>query len=159
VYRFFGFSRIVIAIDFLVLTFVMLVFRFSFRLFDELAPANHRTNILIYGADSAGEMAMQLVSKHYRFRVVGFLDDDLGKANLSIHSVRIRGCMQDLAQLSARCGARAVLLTPSASPEAKVRLSVLCRAAGIKLLSLNLAIVDVTSLTQANSSGIAVLAD
>jgi UDP-GlcNAc:undecaprenyl-phosphate/decaprenyl-phosphate GlcNAc-1-phosphate transferase len=159
VYRFFGFSRIVIAVDFLVLTFVMLVFRFSFRLFDELAPANHRTNILIYGADPAGETALQLVSKHYRFRVVGFVDDDRGKTNLSIHSVPIRGCTQDLARVSQRWRARAVLLTPSASPEEKSRLSLLCHAAGIKLLRLDLAITDLTALTQSNSSEISIMSD
>jgi len=149
VYRFYGFSRIAIAFDFLIFTFLALISRFSFRLLDELAPANHRTNVLIYGADSEGETALQVVSKYYRFRVVGFLDDDREERNFSIHSVPIRGCTQDLACLAKRWDARVVLLTSSASADVKSKLSTLCNASGIKLLSLRLTLVDLT--TTANS--------
>jgi UDP-GlcNAc:undecaprenyl-phosphate GlcNAc-1-phosphate transferase len=150
VYRFYGFSRIVIALDFLVFTFLTLLSRFSFRLFDELAPANHRTNVLIYGADGLGETALHVVSKHYRFRVVGFLDDDHAEKNFSIHSIPVRGCSQDLVCLAERWDVQIVLLTASTSAEAKNRLSALCSALGIKLLSLEHTLVDLT--TTANSS-------
>jgi UDP-GlcNAc:undecaprenyl-phosphate GlcNAc-1-phosphate transferase len=142
VYRFYGFSRIVIALDFLVFTMLALVFRFSFRLLNEIAPANHRTNVFIYGANSEGETALQFVSKHYRYRVMGFLDDDLGKRHFSIHSVPIRGGAQDLEHLCARWQTRSVLLTPSISQEARIRLSGICQQLGIKLLCLHLAIEE-----------------
>lgn len=140
VYRFYGFSRIVMALDFLVFTMLALVFRFSFRLLNEIAPANHRTNVFIYGANSEGETALQFVSKHYRYRVVGFLDDDVGKRHFSIHSVPIRGGAQDLEHLCTRWKTRAVLLTPSISQEARTRLSGICQQLGIKVLCLHLAI-------------------
>jgi len=145
VYRFYGFSRIVIILDFLVFTFLTLISRFSFRLLDELAPANHRTNVLIYGADSLGETALQVASKHHRFRIVGFLDDDRAEKSFSIHSVPVRGCSRDLACLAKRWDARIVLLTASASAEVKDRLSGLCNELGIKLLSLQLNLVDLTT--------------
>lgn len=138
VYRFYGFSRIVIALDFLVFTLLVIAFRFSYRLFDELAPANHRTNALICGADTLGETALQLASKHYRFRVVGFLDDDHGKRSLSIHSVPIRGCTQDLGQIVKQWNVQVVLLTPSATEETRTRLRTLSRSLGITLMRLRL---------------------
>lgn len=145
VYRFYGFSRVVIALDFLVFTFLALISRFSFRLLDELAPSNHRTNVLIYGADSEGETALQIVSKHYRFRVVGFLDDDRPQRNISIHSVPIRGCTQELSSLAKRWDTRVVLLTSSAPADVKHKLAALCDELGIRLLSLQLALVDFTT--------------
>jgi FlaA1/EpsC-like NDP-sugar epimerase len=98
--------------------------------------------VLIYGADSEGETVLQFVSKHHRFRVVGFLDDDQGKRDFSIHSVPIRGGTQDLARLTEQWQARAILLTPSASEEVKAKLLALCPALGIKLLRLNLNIEE-----------------
>jgi UDP-GlcNAc:undecaprenyl-phosphate/decaprenyl-phosphate GlcNAc-1-phosphate transferase len=142
VYRFAGFSRVVFALDFLVFTMAALIFRFSFRLLDEIAPANHRTNVFIYGADSEGETVMKFVCKHHRFRVVGFLDDDRGKRDFSIHSVPIRGGTQDLPRLIKQWQARAILLTPSTSEEAKNKLLAICNALGIKLMRLHLSIEE-----------------
>ena len=159
VYRFYGFSRIVIALDFLVFTMLALMFRFSFRLLDEIAPANHRTNVFIYGANGEGETALQFVSKHFRFRVVGFLDDDRGKRDFSIHSVPIRGGVQDLARLCKQWGARAVLVTPSTPEEAKYKLSGLCGTLGIKLLRLHLAIEELAVLNQPPSPDVPLTGD
>ena len=147
VYRFYGFSRIVIALDFLVFTLFTLMFRFSFRLFDELAPTNHRTNVLIYGADSEGETALQFVSKGYRYRVVGFLDDDRGKRDVSIHSVPIRGSTQDLARLAKQCNVKAILVTLSTQEEIKTRLYMLCQNLEISLLVLKIALEDVVPVS------------
>jgi UDP-GlcNAc:undecaprenyl-phosphate GlcNAc-1-phosphate transferase len=138
VYRFYGFSRIVIVLDFLVFTLLVLAFRFSYRLFDELAPANHRTNALICGADTLGETVLQIASKHYRFRVVGFLDDDNGKRSLSIHSVPIRGCTQDLERIAKLWNVRVVLLSPSATEETSTKLQTLCRSLGMTIMRLRL---------------------
>jgi UDP-GlcNAc:undecaprenyl-phosphate/decaprenyl-phosphate GlcNAc-1-phosphate transferase len=142
VYRFAGFSRVVFALDFLVFTMAALIFRFSFRFLDEVSPANHRTNVFVYGADSEGETVMKFVSKHHRFRVVGFVDDDRGKRDFSINSVPIRGGTQDLAQLTRQWQARAILLTPSTSEEAKNKLLAISGSLGIKLMRLHLSIEE-----------------
>lgn len=142
VYRFAGFSRVVFALDFLIFTMLALIFRFSFRLLDEIAPGNHRTNVFIYGADSEGETVMKFVSKHQRFRVVGFLDDDRGKRDFSINAVPICGGTQDLARLAGQWNAQTVLLSPSTSEEAKNRLVGLCSILGIRLMRLQLSIEE-----------------
>jgi UDP-GlcNAc:undecaprenyl-phosphate/decaprenyl-phosphate GlcNAc-1-phosphate transferase len=142
VYRFYGFSRVVIALDFVIFTLLTLIFRFSFRLFDELAPTNHRTNALIYGADIHGETALQLVSKHYQFRVVGFLDDDRRKRTSSIRSVPVCGGMQDLVWLVRKWNAQVVLVTPSIPEETKTELWAICRALEVKLLLLHHSLED-----------------
>jgi UDP-GlcNAc:undecaprenyl-phosphate GlcNAc-1-phosphate transferase len=142
VYRFYGFSRIVIALDFVIFTLLTLIFRFSFRLFDELAPTNHRTNALIYGADSHGETTLQLVSKHYQFRVVGFLDDDQRRRTSSIRSVPVCGGIQDLVWLVRKWNAHVVLVTPSIPEETKTELWAICRALEVKLLLLHHSLED-----------------
>jgi UDP-GlcNAc:undecaprenyl-phosphate GlcNAc-1-phosphate transferase len=152
VYRFYGFSRVVFALDFLIFTMVALIFRFSFRLLDEISPANHKTNVFIYGANGEGETALQFVSKHYRFRVVGFLDDDRGKRDFSIRSVPIRGGTQDLARLTEQWKARAILLTPSTSEEAKNKLLALCGTLGIRLMRLHVNIEELVGPGSSASS-------
>jgi UDP-GlcNAc:undecaprenyl-phosphate GlcNAc-1-phosphate transferase len=152
VYRFYGFSRIVIALDFLVFTLFMLAFRFSFRLLDELAPANHRKNILIYGADGDGESALQLVSKRFPFRVVGFLDDDKTRRNLSIHSVSVRGGLHDLERLAKQLNVHAVLLTPTSTVDVQNRLQSMCRALDIRLTRLRLELEDLNHADVPSSS-------
>jgi UDP-GlcNAc:undecaprenyl-phosphate GlcNAc-1-phosphate transferase len=142
VYRFYGFSRIVIALDFLVFTLLMLAFRFSFRLLDELAPANHRTNVLIYGADDEGESALHLVSKRFPVRVVGFLDDNKARKSLSIHSVPVRGGLGDLERLVKELGVRAILLTSSSAADVQNQLQSICRTLHIQLKRLHLELQD-----------------
>ncbi len=142
VYRFEGFSRVVIALDFLIFTLLALVARFSFRLLDEVAPANHRTNVFIYGADAEGETALQLVSKHYRFRVMGFLDDDVGNRDFSIHSVPVRGGCDDIARLAEHWQTRTVVLTASVPDEVRLKLLASCKPLGIKVLCLRLTLEE-----------------
>jgi UDP-GlcNAc:undecaprenyl-phosphate GlcNAc-1-phosphate transferase len=141
-YRFSGFSRIVFVLDFLVFTVLALVFRFSFRLFDSFAPGNHRTNVLIYGADDEGESALQLVTKRYPLRVIGILDNDRAKRNLLIHSVPVLGGLQDLEKLVNRWNVRAVLLTPSATAGLQDDLHCMCQRLRIGLKRLRLEIED-----------------
>jgi UDP-GlcNAc:undecaprenyl-phosphate/decaprenyl-phosphate GlcNAc-1-phosphate transferase len=146
VYRFYGFSRIVIAIDFLLFTMLALVFRFSFRLLNEIAPGNHRTNVFIYGANGEGETALQFVSKHYNYRVVGFLDDDAGKRHFSIRSVPIRGGTADLPWLCSQWQARTVLVAPSTPREAREKLLALCQKLGVDVLGLRVVLEDLNRI-------------
>lgn len=141
-YRFSGFSRIVFVLDFFVFTLLALLFRFSFRLFDSFAPGNHKTNVLIYGADDEGESALHLITKRYPFRVIGFLDRDEAKKNLLIHSIPVLGRPQDLGKLVSRWNVRAVLLTPSATAELQNQLRGICHTLRIGLKRLRLELED-----------------
>ncbi|MFZ0523466.1 MAG: hypothetical protein WAL95_20735 [Candidatus Acidiferrales bacterium] len=145
VYRFYGFSRVVFVLDFLAFTFLVLLFRFSFRLFDSYAPANHRANILIYGADDHGETALQLVTKRYPLRVVGFLDADNAKKNLCIHSIPVRGSLKHLDHLVQQCNIRAVLLTSSTTQDERIHLQAKCRKLGIGLMRIRFELEDLVS--------------
>jgi UDP-GlcNAc:undecaprenyl-phosphate/decaprenyl-phosphate GlcNAc-1-phosphate transferase len=141
-YRFNGFSRVVFILDFLVFTLLALTFRFSFRLFDSFAPGNHKTNVLIYGADDEGESALHLVTKRYSLRVIGFLDGDQAKKNILIHSVPVLGGLQDLRRLVNRWNVQAVLLTPSATVDLQNHLQSKCQGLGIGLKRLHLELED-----------------
>lgn len=134
VYRFYDFSRIVFVLDFLAFTLLALAFRFSFRLFDSFAPASHRANVLIYGADDDGETALRFVGKHYPFKVVGFLDEDASKRDLVIHSVPVRGGVRHLDNLVRAWNVKAVLLPSALSAGEKLTLMTRCRKLGIALL-------------------------
>ena len=109
-------------------------FRFSFRLFDSFAPASHRANVLIYGADDDGETALRFVGKHYPFKVVGFLDEDASKRDLVIHSVPVRGGVRHLDNLVRAWNVKAVLLTSALPSSEKLTLMTRCRKLGIALL-------------------------
>lgn len=141
-YRFNGFSRVVFVLDFLVFTLLALTFRFSFRLFDSFAPGNHKTNVLIYGADDEGESALHLVTRRYSLRVIGFLDGDAAKKNILIHSVPVLGGLQDLEKLVNRWNVQAVLLTPSATVDLQDHLQSMCQGLGIGLKRLHLELED-----------------
>ncbi len=145
VYRFDGYSRVVFVLDFLVFTLLILLFRFSFRLFDSYAPAKHRVNVLIYGADDHGETALHLVNKRYPLRVVGFLDADHAKKNLCIHSIPVRGSLEHLDQLSKNCKVRAVLVTSSTTQEERNHLLTECRRLGIGLMRIKFELEDLVS--------------
>jgi UDP-GlcNAc:undecaprenyl-phosphate/decaprenyl-phosphate GlcNAc-1-phosphate transferase len=134
VYRFYDFSRIVFALDFLAFTLLAIAFRFSFRLFDSFAPASHRANVLIYGADDDGETALHFVGKHYPFKVVGFLDEDASKRDLVIHSVPVCGGVGHLDSLVRARNVKAVLLTSALPTSEKLSLMARCRKLGIGLL-------------------------
>ena len=134
IYRFYDFSRIVFVLDFLAFTLLAIAFRFSFRLFDSFAPASHRANVLIYGADDDGETALHFVGKHYPFKVVGFLDEDASKRDLVIHSVPVRGGVRHLDHLVRAWNVKAVLLTSALSAAEKLSLMTRCRKLGIALL-------------------------
>jgi UDP-GlcNAc:undecaprenyl-phosphate GlcNAc-1-phosphate transferase len=134
VYRFYDFSRIVFVLDFLAFTLLAIAFRFSFRLFDSFAPASHRANVLIYGADDDGETALRFVGKHYPFKVVGFLDEDASKRDLVIHSVPVRGGVRHLDNLVRAWNVKAVLLTSALPSSERLTLMTRCRKLEVALL-------------------------
>lgn len=131
VYRFYGFSRIVFVLDFLVFTLLALVFRFSFRLFDTFAPANHKTNVVIYGVDDEGELTLHFVTKRLPVRVIGFLDGDTSRKSLLIHSVPVLGNLTELEKSAGEWNVQAVVLTRSTTPAIQTDIELLCQRLGI----------------------------
>ena len=69
-------------------------------------------NAIIYGAGEAGRQVAQLIRNDLElsFRVVGYVDDNLGKRHLRIHGIPVLGRGSSLAAVAAEQGAVAVIL-------------------------------------------------
>ena len=97
--------RSVYLLDFLLTILIFGGVRFAIRIFREsLLPALRNSSgkrTLIIGAGDAGEIALRSLMKDYMgvYNVVGLLDDDPIKRNMSIHGYPILGKVSDAALL------------------------------------------------------------
>lgn len=100
-----GFPRSIYVLDFLLTVMLFGGMRFAIRMFREsFRPAIRNTSgkrTLIIGAGDAGEIALRSLMKDYMgvYQVVGFLDDDPAKRNMSIHGYPILGTIADAPRL------------------------------------------------------------
>ncbi|HDR14016.1 MAG TPA: polysaccharide biosynthesis protein [Desulfobacteraceae bacterium] len=146
-YRFEGFSRSVIAIDF-VLTFIlvggirlgvrMVLNRDSGGVFQGFAGRNRDAGfrrIMVIGAGNAGEKAVRdmLDNRSMKMRPVGFLDDDRGKWGKSIHGVRVLGGADSIMK-HLDLFDETVIAMPSATGEQIRRVVSLCYETGKRYL-------------------------
>jgi UDP-GlcNAc:undecaprenyl-phosphate GlcNAc-1-phosphate transferase len=78
--------------------------RSSFLIFDRMynrgISAEQKENVLLYGAEDAGEIALRWIQRNptIGYSVVGFLDDDSLKWGSNIHGVNILGDLSKLEQ-------------------------------------------------------------
>jgi FlaA1/EpsC-like NDP-sugar epimerase len=143
VYRFEGFSRSVIAIDF-VLTFIlvggirlgvrMMLNRDSEGLFQGLAGRNNYAGfrkIMVIGAGNGGEKAVRDMLDNLSMKMypVGFLDDDRKKWGKSIHGVRVLGGIQSIMK-HLDLFDESMIAMPSATGEQIRRVVSLCYESG-----------------------------
>jgi UDP-GlcNAc:undecaprenyl-phosphate GlcNAc-1-phosphate transferase len=104
-YRFSGYSRMVFVIDAMVLGFLLIGSRFSFRFVAEVAgkyrPQGRRA--LIYGAGDGGAMLVRELRNNSTlgYRPIGFIDDDSGKLGKEILGVPVLGGGDRLAAIIA----------------------------------------------------------
>jgi len=89
---------------FLLLVFLMIASRFSFRLMDKITRPIHArddVSVLIYGAGAAGELALRECQQNQdlNYQPLGFVDDDPLKKGRSIHGLRVLGSIADLGSL------------------------------------------------------------
>jgi len=101
VFGFESYTGWVLFIYFLLLVFLMIASRFSFRLMDRLIRPIHArddVSVLIYGAGAAGELALRECqqNKDLKFHPLGFIDDDPLKKGRTIHGLRVLGSIADL---------------------------------------------------------------
>jgi len=122
-----GFPRSIFVLDFLLTVVLFGGMRFAIRLFREsFRPAMRSSSgkrTLIVGAGDAGEIALRSLMKDYMgvYSVVGFLDDDPGKRNMSIHGYPILGTISDAAQLVRKLEITEVLIAISAASKQFIR--------------------------------------
>jgi FlaA1/EpsC-like NDP-sugar epimerase len=116
-----SYPRSVFIIDSLLLIFFMGGIRISYRVYQMLPTLKPSTRVLIYGAGDAGEMIVRDMRHHasiYKYKPVGFLDDDERKIGRHIHGVPVLGDRTRLAEIVARKRPQEVILAiPSARRE------------------------------------------
>ncbi|MBI4355040.1 MAG: hypothetical protein HY597_01135 [Candidatus Omnitrophica bacterium] len=146
-WRFIGYSRAVLIIDWLLLFLGVCGTRVAERLLDELitsATVSQR-QVVIFGAGDAGELALRKLKQHrlLRPKVVGFVDEDLLKVGQSIHGVPIMGTREQLTELAqvSRID-ELIVAVPGLSRQALGEITEQCRLLGIRLRSLSDVLVD-----------------
>jgi FlaA1/EpsC-like NDP-sugar epimerase len=152
VYRFDGFSRSVIIIDFLLTILFIAGFRLSVRfyfeyfarhngLFDSISSifshnsTNNQSRLLIIGAGDAGEQILREIKGNTKFQylVVGFLDDQTAKIGKNIHGVNVLGKIETLVNIIEEYGVDEILIAiPSTSAKNMRRIVDLCKTSDTK---------------------------
>jgi FlaA1/EpsC-like NDP-sugar epimerase len=114
--------------------------RFIYRWFkDRKLYLKEGTRVLIVGAGRAGEMLVRdlLRDPERSLLPVGFLDDDIRKHGVDIHSIRVLGSCNRIAELAEELGVELILLAvPSARSRQMRDLVELCESTGIPFRTL-----------------------
>jgi FlaA1/EpsC-like NDP-sugar epimerase len=93
--------------------------------------------VLICGAGEAGNMVLEEILKHpeENIEVVGFIDDDPGKAGISLHGKRVLGGRSKLSECIESYKIKEVIIAMPSIPKVIIRDIVrICRAKKVKLL-------------------------
>jgi len=103
VYRFDGYSRMVMVVYGLLLFLGVAGSRLSFRVFASLLhrPRNEKVPVLIYGAGDGGEVVLRECRKNAEvdYQPIGFIDDDPLKQGRTVAGLRILGGADKLAEI------------------------------------------------------------
>jgi UDP-GlcNAc:undecaprenyl-phosphate/decaprenyl-phosphate GlcNAc-1-phosphate transferase len=128
----------VLFIYFLLLVFLMVASRFSFRLMDRITRPMHASDdmpIFIYGAGAAGELTLRECQQNQNlsYHPLGFIDDDPLKRGRSIHGLDVFGGLPELEQLIDRHGIQGVLITSGSifESERADRVLEICKRKGV----------------------------
>ena len=134
-----GYPRSIFLLDLLLCTVLIAGGRVAIRLVRELHDQKSirpvDTLVLIAGAGSAGIRLLQEIEgrPHLRVGVIGFADDDVGKAGTRIAGKPVLGRIEDIPSLVTRHDIGEVLIAmPSASSAALRRVAQRCRDIGVR---------------------------
>ena len=136
-WRFEGYSRAVLLIDWMICLLAVGGSRMAERLFDEWigSASAQGTPVLIVGAGQTGERVLRYLKdiRHSGRRVAAFLDDDPRKIGLQIHGVRVVGTRRRLPELLAELEIGEVLIAITDPPAELLRdVQESCRARGVR---------------------------
>ncbi len=125
-YKFHGPSRAVFILNGVLLLIFVGASRISFRMIATLIagqrqPAPDARPVLIYGAGDRGELLIMELSKNpiYRYRLVGFIDDDTQKTGRLLRGYQIFSS-DDLPELISSQGVSEVLVSSLKVPESRL---------------------------------------
>ena len=121
-YRFEGFSRVVLLLDALLLTLAIIATRASFRSMNLVAASRNKRSrrVLVYGAGAFGQHARARDARQpaVEHEPGGFIDDDPRKAHRWIVGVPVRGTLDELEHTLRRYAVDEVVLSsPSINGE------------------------------------------
>lgn len=150
---FMNFARSALVIDWFLVIFLTAGYRVGMRLYfgllkgDEMARNPIKTflfrngkrqegakRLLIVGAGDCGEMIYREIRDNaaLKYRVVGFLDNDVSKHNRQIHGIPILGSPDNIEFIAAEMKADEVLIAiPSATSEQMREIVLKCKESGI----------------------------
>ncbi len=133
--------RSVLLLDPLLLVLIMGGSRLAYRAWKEhrlaavLAP--EATPVLVAGAGSAADFLLREFQRNpSKWRAVGLVDDDPAKRGRQVQGVPVLGGLAELPARAAKMGVEDVVLAlPSAPHALRKRLTEMCTAAGLRVLS------------------------
>ena len=151
---FLNFARSALIINWFLIIFFTAGYRVGMRLYfglfkgDEMARNPIKTflfqngkekegvkRLIIVGAGDCGEMIYREIRDNaaLKYRVVGFLDNDVSKHNRQIHGISILGSPDDIELIAAEMKADEVLIAiPSATSEQMREIVLKCKESGIE---------------------------
>lgn len=143
-YRFYGYSRTVFVMDWILLLLLVCFSRVSFNLFDYFLVRFFRSgrHVLIYGAGKGGVMTLLEIQSNSSLglRPIGFLDDDRTKHGRVMRDYPILGGIEDLEGLLQKNGVAEVIVSTDSIQGARMEtLMRICKEARIPVRKLRLA--------------------
>ena len=131
------FPRSILIIDFLITLLLIIISRFSERLFNEMKfgkPGVRKKRVLIVGAGDAGEMIVRemIRQRNSEYTPVGFLDDDAGKLNHQIHGIKVLAPINKLEEITQKLSIDEIVIAiPSASGKLRKEIAFRAREMGV----------------------------
>ncbi|MCM3881620.1 MAG: hypothetical protein ND807_16040 [Vicinamibacterales bacterium] len=149
-YRFEGFSRLVFAIDTVIISALLIgsrvaVSRLDYHLRRQRGTDRH---VLIYGAGRRGVLLVHDLQGNGRLNLVpvGFLDDDEAKRRLRIEGLRVLGASEDLAEVLGRHRVNELLVsTQHIDPQRFAAVEAVCRARNVRVRRLRFDLEDASA--------------
>jgi UDP-GlcNAc:undecaprenyl-phosphate GlcNAc-1-phosphate transferase len=148
-YRFEGFSRLVFAIDSVILSALLVGARVAVNRLDEylFRQRGRDRQVLVYGAGRRGALLVRDLLQASRFNRVpiGFLDDDPAKRRLRIEGLRVLGGLSDLDAMLVKYAPSEVVVSTARIDGARLQeIEGACRARSVRVRRLHLALEDLT---------------
>ena len=147
-YRFEGFSRLVFAIDAVVLASLLVGARVAITSADEYLRRRRGVGrpVLIYGAGGGGALLVRtlLEDRTHALAPVGFIDDDATKRRLRLEGVPVLGTFDDLPTLLVKHGIAEVIVSIKALDRRRLgEVAALCRERGVTIRSMRFALEEI----------------
>ena len=147
-YRFTGFSRLVVAIDAVVLVFLLVGARLLITSMDDYLRRRRGAgrSVLIYGAGIGGRLLVRalLEDRSLGLVPVGFIDDDPRKRRLRLEGIPVVGTAADLDSLFERLSISELVVSIKALDRMRLaEVAAVCRDRDVSIRSMRFALEEV----------------